>query len=110
MFLSQPLADAMTCLSKEVFPDNRKIASSFPISKQPSDINKVSNFSTVSVINIYESVLKNQLISVSNKIFSSYIAAYSMLRILKHTTNANYGYTWKFILLSRNEMFKQDPV
>ena len=79
--LSQPLADAINnSISKGVFPDNAKIASVFPIHKQSDDKSKVSNFRLVSVVNtlskIYESVIKNQLISVLNNIFSLYLAAY----------------------------------
>ena len=40
--LSQPLADAINnSISKEVFPDNAKIASVFPMEKQSDDKNKV---------------------------------------------------------------------
>ena len=79
--LSQPLADAINnSISKGVFPDNAKIASVPPIDKQSDDKNKVSNFRPVSVLNtfskIYESVIKNQLNSVLNNIFSPYLAAY----------------------------------
>ena len=79
--LSQPLADAINnSISKGVFPDNAKIASVSPIDKQSDDKNKVSNFRPVSVLNtfskIYESVIKNQLNSVLNNIFSPYLAAY----------------------------------
>ena len=79
--LSQPLADAINnSISKGVFPDNAKIASVSPIDKQSDDKNKVSNFRPVSVLNtfskIYESVIKNQLISVLNNIFSPYLATY----------------------------------
>ena len=79
--LSQALADAINnSISKGVFPDNAKIASVSPIDKQSDDKNKVSNFRPVSVLNtfskIYESVIKNQLNSVLNNIFSPYLAAY----------------------------------
>ena len=78
--LSQPLADAINnSISKGVFPDNAKIASVSPIDKQSNDKNKVSNFRPVSVLNtsskIYESAMKNQLISVLDNIFSPYLAA-----------------------------------
>ena len=74
----QPLVDAINnSISKGVFPDNAKIASVSLIDKQSDDKNKVSNFRTVSVLNIfckiYESVTKNQLISVLNNIFSPYL-------------------------------------
>ena len=79
--LSQPPADAINnSISKGVFPDNAKISSVSPIDKQSDDKNKVSNFRPVSVLNafskIYESVIKNQLISVLNNIFSPYLVAY----------------------------------
>ena len=79
--LSQPLADAINnSISKGVFPDNAKIASVSPIDKQSDDKNKVSNFRPVSVLStfskIYEYVIKNQLISVLNNIFSPYLGAY----------------------------------
>ena len=79
--LSQPLANAINnSISKGVFPDNAKISSVSPIDKQSDDKNKVSNFRPVSVLNafskIYESVIKNQLISVLNNIFSPYLATY----------------------------------
>ena len=78
--LSQPLANVINnSISKGVFPDNAKIASVSPIDKQSNDKNKVSNFRPVSVLNtsskIYESVIKNQLISVLDNIFSPYLAA-----------------------------------
>ena len=51
-----------------------------PTNKQSDDKNKVSNFRLISILNtfskIYESVIKNQLISVLNNIFSPYLAAY----------------------------------
>ena len=66
-------------MSKGVFPDNVKVASISPADKQSNDKNKASNFRLVSVITffseIYESVIKTQLVSVSNKIFLPYIAA-----------------------------------
>ena len=79
--LSQPPADAINnSISKGVFPDNAKISSVSPIDKQSDDKNKVSNFRPVSVLNtfskIYESVIKNQLISVLNNIFSLYLTTY----------------------------------
>ena len=50
------------------------------IDKQFDDKNKVSNFRPVSALNIfskmYESVIKNQLNSILNNIFSPYLAAY----------------------------------
>ena len=85
--LSQPLADATNnSIFKGVFPDNAKIASVSPIDKQSDDKTKVSNFRPVSVLNnfskIYESVIKNQLISVLSNIFPLYLAAYSTQHIL----------------------------
>ena len=79
--LSQPLADAINnSISKGVFPDNANIASVSPIDKQSDDKNKVSNFRPVRVLKtfskIYESVIKNQLISVLNNIFSPFLSAY----------------------------------
>ena len=79
--LSQPLADAINnSISKGVFLGNTKIASVSPIEKQSDDKNKVSNFRPVSVLNTFskisESVIKNQLISVLNNIFSPFLAAY----------------------------------
>ena len=79
--LSQPLADAIyNSISKGVFLDNAKIASVYPIGKQCDDKNKVSNFRPISILNtfskIYESVIKNQLISVLNNFFSPYLVAY----------------------------------
>ena len=63
-------------MSKRVFLDKAKIASVSPIDKQSDDTSKVSIFRAVSVPNtfpeIYESAIKNQLISVLNKIFSPY--------------------------------------
>ena len=89
--LSQPLADAInSSISKGVFSDHSKIASVSPIDKQSDDENKVSNFRPVSFLNtfskLYESVVKNQLNSVLNNIFSPYLAAcresYSILYVL----------------------------
>ena len=89
--LSQPLADAInSSISRGVFSDNAKIAPVCPIDKQSDDENKVSNFRPASFLNtfskIYESVVKNQLNSVLNNIFSPYLAAcresYSILYVL----------------------------
>ena len=70
----------LNSISKGVFPDNGKVDSVSPVDKQANDKNKVSDFRTVSVLNIifitYESVIKSQLTSVLNNIFSPYIAAY----------------------------------
>ena len=79
--LSQLLADAIdNNISKGAFPDNTKIVSVLPIDKQSDDKNNVSNYRLVSVLNtfskIYESVIKIQLDSVLNNIFSPYLAAY----------------------------------
>ena len=79
--LSQPFADAINnSISKGVFSDNAKIASVSHIDKQSNDKNKVSSFRPVSFLNtfskIYESVIKIQLSSVLNNIFSPYLAAY----------------------------------
>ena len=79
--LSQPLANAINnSVSKGVFPDNAKLASVSPINKQSNDKNKASNFRAVTVLKtfseIFEYVIKNQLISVLNNIFSPYLAAY----------------------------------
>ena len=52
----------------------------FPLLTNNPMIKIVSNFRAVSVLNtfskIYESVIKNQLISVLNNIFSPFLAAY----------------------------------
>ena len=79
--LSQPLADAINhSISKEVFPNNTKIESVSLFDKLSSDKNKVTNFRPVSVLNtfskIYETVTKNQVISVLNNIFSPFLAVY----------------------------------
>ena len=79
--LSQPMADAVNhSISTGVFPDHAKTASVSPIGKQCDDKNKVSNFRPVCVLNtfskIHESVIKIQLISVLNNIFSTFLAAY----------------------------------
>ena len=79
--LSQPLTDAINnSISNGVFPDNAKIASVSPIDKHSDDKNQVSNFRPVSVLNtfskIYEFVIKSQLNSVLNNIFSPYLVAY----------------------------------
>ena len=70
--LSQPLADAInSSISKGVVS---------PIDKQSDYKNKISNFRPFNVLNtfskVYESVMKNQLNSVLNNIFSPYLAAY----------------------------------
>ena len=75
---SQSLEDVINnSISKRVFPDNTKIASVSPIDKQSDDKKKSQIFDQLafSFSKIYESVIKNQLISVLNNIFSSYLAA-----------------------------------
>ena len=79
--LSQSLADAINnSISKGVFPGYAKIVSVSPVDKQSDDKNKVWNTRPVSVLNafskIYESVIKHQLQSLLNNIFSPYLAAY----------------------------------
>ena len=97
--LSQPFADAINnSISKGVFSDNAKIASIFRIDKQSYDKNKVSNFRP-SVLNtfsrIYESVIKYQLISVLNNVFSPYLAAYRESYIPQHPIPTRLLEEWK---------------
>ena len=121
--LSQPLADTINnSISKGVFPDNAKIASVSPIDKQSDDKNKVSNFRPVSVLNtfskIYESVIKNQLISVLNNIFSPYLAAYResystqhvLIRLLEEwRENLDNNYTVGGVLMDLSKAFDCIP-
>ena len=121
--LSQPLADAITnSISKGIFPDNAKIASVSPIDKQFDDKNKVSNFRPVSVLNtfskIYESVIKNQLNSVLNNIFSPYLAAYResystqhvLIRLLEEwRENLDNNYTVGGVLMDLSKAFDCIP-
>ena len=75
------MVDAInSSISKGVFLGNTKIASVSSIDRQSNDKNKVSNFRQVSVLKtfckFYESVVKDQLISVLNNIFSADLAAF----------------------------------
>ena len=79
--LSQLVADAINnIISKRVFSVNAKITSVSPNDKKSNDKNKVPNFRPASFLNTfsrtYESIIKNQLISVLNNIISPYLADY----------------------------------
>ena len=101
---------------KGVFPDNVNIASVSPIDRQSDDKNKVSNFRPVSVLiafpKIYESVIKNQLISVLNNTFSPHLAAYRasymhvLIRLLDEwTENLDNNYRVGGVLMDLSKTF-----
>ena len=121
--LSQSLANAINnSVSKGVFPDNAKLASVSPINKQSNDKNKASNFRAVTVLKtfseIFESVIKNQLISVLNNIFSPYLAAYResyntqhvLIRLLEEwRENLDNNYTVGGVLMDLSKAFDCIP-
>ena len=117
------MADAINnSVSKGVFPDHAIIAFVSSIDKQSDDKNKVSNFRPVSVLNtfskIYESVIKNQLNSVLNNIFSPYLAAYResystqhvLIRLLEEwRENLDNNYTVGGVLMDLSKAFDCIP-
>ena len=121
--LSQPLADAINhSISKEVFPNNTKIESVSLFDKLSSDKNKVTNFRPVSVLNtfskIYETVTKNQVISVLNNIFSPFLAVYQesyntqhlLIRLLEEwRENLDNNYTVSVVLMDLSKAFNCIP-
>ena len=63
-----------------VFPDDAKIASVIPLDKGKPNKNEISNFRPVIILNtfseIYEKVIKEQLVSGLDKYLSLFISAY----------------------------------
>ena len=79
--LSTQLSIAMNnSLKYGVFPDDAKIASVITPDKGKPNKNEISNFRPVSILNtfskIYEKVIKDQLVSESDKYLSPFISAY----------------------------------
>ena len=62
------------------FPDNAKIATVVPIDKKTDDKYVISNFRPVSILNcfsnVYENVIKNELLKSMNVHLSPFISAY----------------------------------
>ena len=90
----------------------------FPLLTQSDDKNKVSNFRPVSVLTtfskIYGSVIKNQLNSVLNNIFSPYLAVYReshstqhvLIRLLEEWSgNLDNNYTVGEVLMDLSKAF-----
>ena len=78
---SVPLSQANNnSLINGIFPDAVKVAMVFHVYKKTDDKNKISNYWTVNVLNIfskvYETVLKNELVSALTDYMSPYILAY----------------------------------
>ena len=92
-----------------------------PTNKQSDDKNKVSNFRLVSVLNtfseIYESVIKNQLVWVLDNIFLPYFAAYResyskhvLIRLLEEwRENLDNNYTVGGVLMELSKAFDCIP-
>ena len=77
--IAEPLTQQFT-LHQGIFLDNAKIASVVPVDKVKPDKYDVLNYSPVSIMNtfskIYETVIKNHLMSYFDKYFSPFISAY----------------------------------
>ena len=79
--LSIPLSQAIcNSLMNGIFPDTAKIAMVSPIDKKTDDKNKISNYRPVSMLyifsKVYETVLKNKLVSALSGYMSLLISAY----------------------------------
>ena len=79
--LAIPLPLAInSSMKNDFFPNAPKIASVSPVDKKTDNKNKISNYRPVSVLNtfskIYETVIKNHLVSEMKNHFSPFISAY----------------------------------
>ena len=79
--LAIPLSLAInSSMKNDFFPNAPKIVSVSPVDKKTDNKNKVSNYRPVSVLNtfskIYETIIKNHLVSEMKNHFSPFISAY----------------------------------
>ena len=80
-FLSKPISKALNnCITSRTFPKNAKVATVVPIDKKTDDKYVISNCRPVSLLNgftkIYETHLKNHLVSSMNQHISNLVSAY----------------------------------
>ena len=79
--IAEPLMPAINCcFCQRIFPDNAKIASVVPVDKGKPDKFDVFIYRPISILNafsnMYEKVIKNQLVPYFDKYFSSFVSAY----------------------------------
>ena len=79
-FLTPLLAKAInTSITQNVFPENAKIASVIPLDKGKPNKSEMSNFRPVSVLKtvseVYERVIKDQIVCSMEKYFSPFFSA-----------------------------------
>ena len=80
-FLSKPTSKALNnCITSYTFPENAKVATVVPINKKTDDKFVIFNYRPVSLFNgfskIYETHLKNHLVSSMNQHISNLVSAY----------------------------------
>ena len=80
-YLAEPLSQSINnSIKKGLFPENANVSSVTPIDKKTDDKNSVLNFYPISVLNcfsnVYENILKTQLVEKINNLFSPFISAY----------------------------------
>ena len=80
-FLSKPISKALNnCITSYTFTENAKFATVVPINKKTDDKYVISNYRPISLLNgfskIYETHLKNYLVSSMNQYISKPVSAY----------------------------------
>ena len=109
-------------MKNDFFPNAPKIASVSPVDKKTDNKNKISNYRPVSVLNtfskIYETIIKNHLVSEMKNHFSPFISAYRknyssqhvLIRLIKEwRSRLDNDYTVGGVLMDLSKAFDCIP-